>query len=106
MHSETNITKWDRKQLPKIHRKCDIGLLQCASGDTKCDRNLKKCIRYYKVWSLLQSVTDCYYKVCQVLQGVTDCFLQSALGITKCDSYYKMRRNIYPNLGCLNQHEL
>ena len=37
------------------------------------------------ITKLLQSVTKVYYKVCQVLQ--------SASGITKCDSYYKVRRN-------------
>ena len=47
---------------------------------------------YYKVSQVLQSVTDCYYKVCQVLQSVR-LLLQSASGITKCDSYYKVRRN-------------
>ena len=41
---------------------------------------------YYKVRQVLQSVTDCYYKVRQTL-------LQSASGITKCYSYYKVRRN-------------
>ena len=47
---------------------------------------------YYKVCQVLQSVTDYYYKVCQVLQSVR-LLLQSASGITKCDSYYKVRRN-------------
>ena len=47
---------------------------------------------YYKVCQVLQSVTDCYYKVCQILQSVR-LLLQSASGITKCDSYYKVRRN-------------
>ena len=37
------------------------------------------------ITKLLQSVTKVYYNVCQVLQ--------SASGITKCDSYYKVRRN-------------
>ena len=62
---------------------------------------------------LLQNVTGCYYKVSQVLERVTDCYykvrqvyemwqtlLQSASGITKCDNYYKVRRNrggIYPD---------
>ena len=45
-----------------------------------------------KVRQVLQSVTDCYYKVLQVLQSVKT-LLQSASGITKCDSYYKIRRN-------------
>ena len=48
---------------------------------------------YYKVHQVLQSVADCYYKVHQVLQRVTGCNY-SASGITKCDSYYKVRRNI------------
>ena len=47
---------------------------------------------YYKVHQVLQSVTDCNYKVRQVLKGVTD-FTKSAPGITKCDSYFKVRRN-------------
>ena len=38
--------------------------------------------KYNKV-ILLQSVTDCYYKVYQVLQSVTDF-------ITKCVGYYKV----------------
>ena len=42
---------------------------------------------------LLQSVTNCYYKVRQVLQSVIYIFLQSASGITKCGSHYKVRRN-------------
>ena len=37
------------------------------------------------ITKLLQSVTEVYYKVCQILQ--------SASGIAKCDSYYKVRRN-------------
>ena len=40
------------------------------------------------ITKLLQSVTEVYYKVRQVLQ--------SASGITKCDSYYKVRRNTCP----------
>ena len=53
---------------------------------------------YYKVWKfdfvsltdfVLHSATNllpvCYYKVRQVLQSVA--------GITKCDSYYKVRCN-------------
>ena len=38
---------------------------------------ITKCVRYYKVCQVLQSVTDCYYKVRQVLQ--------SAAVITKWD---------------------
>ena len=37
------------------------------------------------ITKLLQSVTEVYYKVRQVLQ--------SPSGITKCDSYYEVRRN-------------
>ena len=37
------------------------------------------------ITKLLQSATEVYYIVHQVLQ--------SASGITKCDSYYKVRRN-------------
>ena len=37
---------------------------------------------------LLDGITDCYYKVHQVLKSVTDL-------ITKCDSYYKVRRNTW-----------
>ena len=47
------------------------------------------CIAKCRKVILLQSVTDCYYKVRQVLQ-VWQSLLQSALGITKCDSYYKV----------------
>ena len=75
-------------------------LLESASGIVKCDR------LYYKLLQALQLVTDCYYKVRQVVQSVTDfirkcvryckvwqTLLQSASGITKCDNYYKVRRN-------------
>ena len=31
---------------------------------------ITKCVRYYKVRLVLQSVTGCHYKVCQVLQSV------------------------------------
>ena len=37
------------------------------------------------ITKLLQNVTEVYYKVCQVLQN--------ASAITKCDSFYKVRRN-------------
>ena len=40
---------------------------------------------YYRVRQVLQSVTEVYYKVRQVLQSVT-LLLQSASGITKCDT--------------------
>ena len=46
---------------------------------------ITKCVRYYKVRQVLQSVPD-----------ITKCdrvLLQSASGITKCDSYYKVRHN-------------
>ena len=42
---------------------------------------------YYKVHYVLQSEVRFYYKVCQVLQSATDF-------ITKCDSYYKVRRYV------------
>ena len=35
---------------------------------------MTKCIRYYKVRWVLQSMTDCYYIVRQALQSVTDCY--------------------------------
>ena len=38
---------------------------------TKCEKFITKCVRYYKVRQVLQSVTDCYYKVRQVLQSAT-----------------------------------
>ena len=44
--------------------------------------------------NLLQSVTEVYYKMCQVLQ--------SASGITKCDSYYKVRCNNLPHMMLIN----
>ena len=49
---------------------------------------------YSKVYQVIQSVTEFYYKVC--LSVITKCdrgLLQSASGITKCDSYYKVRRS-------------
>ena len=52
-----------------------------------------KCVKYYKVHLVLQSVTEVYFKVRQVLQSVTDCYykvhqvLQSETGC-----YYKVRR--------------
>ena len=42
---------------------------------------------------LLQSVTVVYFKESQELQSMTD-FAQSASSIGRCDSYYKMGRNI------------
>ena len=67
------------------------------------------CIYGYNFYKpiLLQSVTGCYYKVPQVLQSVTDYnrkvhqvlqsmgLLQSLSAITKFDSCYKVRRNIF-----------
>ena len=55
-----------------------------------------------------QIITEVYYKMRQVLQstlGITRCdrlLLQSASVITKCDSYYKVRRNArhVRYLGC------
>ena len=49
------------------------GLLQIATGITKCD--------------------TVYYKLRQVLQNAMG-LLQNATGITKCDDYYKLRQ--YP----------
>ena len=46
------------------------------------------------ITNVLQSVTDCYYKVHH--KFITKCdrlLLQSASGVTKCDSCYKVRRN-------------
>ena len=46
---------------------------------------------------LLRSLKEVYYKICLVLKnelvskGVTDCF-QKVSAITKCNSYYKVRR--------------
>ena len=55
--------------------------------------------RNHLLQSLLESATEVYYKVRQVL-GSVSCFakckrllLQSAPGLTKCDSYYKVRHN-------------
>ena len=50
------------------------GLLQIATGITKCD--------------------TVYYKLRQVLQSAMD-LLQIATGITKCDDYYKLRQNTH-----------
>ena len=41
---------------------------------------------YYKVWQAVITKYVRYYKVWQTL-------LQNTSGITKCDSYYKLRRN-------------
>ena len=48
---------------------------------------------------LLQSATDCYHKGRQVLQKCDRLLLQSASGITKCDSQYKVIRNTDKNLN-------
>ena len=48
---------------------------------------------YCNVHQVLQGVKDYYYKVLKVLK-VWPTLLQSVKGITKCDSYYKMRGNI------------
>ena len=57
------------------------------------------------ITKLLQSVTDVYYKVRQILQ--------SASGIAKCDSYYKVRRERvairdipYSNSNILEEHSI
>ena len=73
---------------------------------TNCDRFYKvwqpskvwqkviaKCDRYYKVSQVSQNLTENYYKS---VIGVRKCdkkILQSMTGITKCNSYYKVRRN-------------
>ena len=49
---------------------------------------ITKCVRYYKAWQTI--ITKCV-RYCKVWQTL----LQSASGITKCDSYYKVRRNIF-----------
>ena len=49
---------------------------------------------YYKVIQVLQSVTDRYFKVHQVLQSVTT-LLKSASGITKGNSYCRVKRNTF-----------
>ena len=56
---------------------------------TNCDSLL-----YYKVRHLfyITKCDKCYYKVRQVLQSAT-VLLRSAIGITKCDDYYKVRQN-------------
>ena len=38
--------------------KCHRLLLQSASGVTKCKDFITKCIRYYKMWQLLQNKTE------------------------------------------------
>ena len=65
-------TRWKFILDWKFITKYDRNLLQSVTGITKCDKI------YYKVWQVLQSVTEIYYKVWQVLQSVTI--------ITKCDS--------------------
>ena len=64
-------------KLSNFITKCHGLLLQGASGITKCDIVIKKCIRYYKVSQTL---------------------LQRASGITKCGNYHKVGR--YTG-GCL-----
>ena len=78
------------------------GLLQVATGITKCDRIITNCdsLVYYKVrWTVVTNcdsffITKCgtvYYKLRQVLQSAMD-LLQIATAITKCDDYYKLRQ--------------
>ena len=55
------------------------GLLQIATGITKCDG-------HYKLWQVLQSAMD---------------LLQSATVSTKCDDYYKLRQYNVPQ-KCLD----
>ena len=53
---------------------------------TKCDNSISQAFLTYFV---LQSATkQFYYKVSKLL-------FQSASGITKCDSYYKVRHNTF-----------
>ena len=89
LQSEAVLTKWDRKELPKFITKCDRGLLQSMSDIKMSDLTEA----YYKEHQILQNVKDRYYKVHQVLQSVTGCYCKSMSGITKCDSYYKVRHN-------------
>ena len=49
---------------------------------SKCDKAI-----------LLQNATVCYYKVRQVITKCDRLLLQRVAGITKCDSYYKVRCN-------------
>ena len=89
---------------------CDRSLLQSASGITKWQKFITKCVRYYKVSEALQSVTDCYYKMHQVWQSVTDCYykvhqvLQIVTVITKWDVTTPLNAcfcffNFFVNLG-------
>ena len=89
---------------------CPGGLISQVIISTKylIQRNFKRLLQseticYYKVrqLNLLQSATTCYYKVWQLFYyKVRQVLLQSAIGITKCnsfitkcDDYYKVRQN-------------
>ena len=48
--------KWDRKQLKQSYYRV-------------WQKFITKCVRYYKMCQVLQSVIDYYYKVCQILQN-------------------------------------
>ena len=50
---------------------------------------ITKCVRYYKVWQIVIAKCVMYYKVWQTL-------LQKVSGITKSDSYYKVRHSSDP----------
>ena len=60
------------------------GLLQFATGITKCDEFITNCDRYYKLRWI-------YHKLRQVLQSAMN-LLQIATGITKSDDCYKLRQ--------------
>ena len=73
---------------------------------TGCYYNVRQVLQsaidcYYKVRQVLQSGTEVYYKVCQLLKNATSftnsyrLLLQSASGITKWDSCYKVRCKTY-----------
>ena len=62
------------------------------------------CIQFYPSYfrQLLKNETEnsCY----KVITKCDRLLLQSASGITKCDSYYKVRRNIYVFLRIIRSH--
>ena len=49
----------------KVITKCG----RSASGITKCDKFITKCIMYYKVWQAVVTKRVRYYKVPQLLQS-------------------------------------
>ena len=101
LERETVITKWDKKQLPKVINAC-YKVHQVLQSVTEV---------YYKTRQVLKSVTDHYYEVRQVLQSVIGCYykvrqvLQSLAVITKWDVTPVIVVSLHCHIFCTIFHQ-